>query len=84
MSQAWLSEEQFERLWPLLPTKVRGVGRVDDWRVSGNIHVVSWASVSAASLVGQHGGVWAEMVEQHIGDLAVARLSCRQVEPDRS
>ena len=36
----WLSEEQFARLQPLLPTKVRGVPRVDDRRViSGLIHV---------------------------------------------
>ena len=37
----WLSEEQFARLQPLLPTKVRGVPRVDDRRViSGIIHVL--------------------------------------------
>lgn len=36
-----LSEEQFERLRPLLANKVRGVARVDDRRViSGIIHVV--------------------------------------------
>ena len=29
----WLSEEQFARLQPLLPDKVRGVPRVDDRRV---------------------------------------------------
>lgn len=41
MSEFWLSEEQFERLRPLLPDKVRGVARVDDRRViSGIIHVV--------------------------------------------
>ncbi len=41
MSEYWLSEEQFERLRPLLPNKVRGVARVDDRRViSGIIHVV--------------------------------------------
>ena len=41
MSEFWLSEEQFERLHPLLPNKVRGVARVDDRRViSGIIHVV--------------------------------------------
>ncbi len=41
MSEFWLSEEQFERLRPLLPSKVRGVARVDDRRViSGIIHVV--------------------------------------------
>ena len=37
----WLAEEQFARLQPLLPQKVRGVPRVDDWRViSGIIHVL--------------------------------------------
>ncbi len=37
----WLSEEQFMRLQPLLPHKVRGVPRVDDRRViSGILHVL--------------------------------------------
>lgn len=37
----WLSEEQFTRLQPLLPHKVRGVPRVDDRRViSGILHVL--------------------------------------------
>ncbi len=41
MSEYWLSEEQFERLRPLLPNKVRGVPRADDRRViSGIIHVM--------------------------------------------
>lgn len=41
MSEFWLSEEQFARLNPLLPDKVRGVARVDDRRViSGIIHVL--------------------------------------------
>ena len=40
-SEFWLSTEQFERLRPLLPNKVRGVGRGDDlWVISGIIHVV--------------------------------------------
>ena len=40
-SQFWLSKEQFARLQPLLPHKVRGVPRVDDRRViSGIIHVL--------------------------------------------
>ena len=35
----WLSDDQFARLKPLLPNKVRGVPRVDDRRViSGIIH----------------------------------------------
>lgn len=37
----WLSEAQCARLRPLLPAKVRGVPRVDDWRgISGIIHVI--------------------------------------------
>lgn len=37
----WLSEDQFARLEPLLPTDTRGVARVDDRRViSGIIHVL--------------------------------------------
>lgn len=37
----WLSEVQFSRLEPLLPTDTRGVPRVDDRRViSGIIHVL--------------------------------------------
>jgi transposase len=37
----WLSEEQFARLAPLLPTDTRGVARVDDRRViSGIVHVL--------------------------------------------
>lgn len=37
----WLTEAQFERLAPLLPTDTRGKPRVDDRRViSGIIHVL--------------------------------------------
>ena len=37
----WLSEEQFARLRPLLPSDTRGIPRVDDRRViSGIIHVL--------------------------------------------
>ena len=37
----WLTEEQFARLAPLLPTDTRGVARVDDRRViSGIVHVL--------------------------------------------
>ena len=40
-NQFWLSEAQFARLQPLLPTDTRGVPRVDDRRViSGIIHVL--------------------------------------------
>jgi transposase len=38
---SWLSEEQFARLVPMLPTDTRGVARVDGRRViSGIIHVL--------------------------------------------
>jgi len=36
----WLSDEQWERIKPHLPTDVRGVERADDRRVSGIIHVL--------------------------------------------
>ena len=37
----WLSEEQWARIEPHLPTDVRGVERVDDRRViSGIVHVL--------------------------------------------
>lgn len=37
----WLSQEQFARLQPLLPSDTRGVPRVDDRRViSGIVHVL--------------------------------------------
>jgi transposase len=37
----WLSEKQFSRLAPLLPTDTRGKPRVDDLRViSGIVHVL--------------------------------------------
>ena len=37
----WLTDKQFARLQPLLPTKSRGVPRVDERRViSGIIHVI--------------------------------------------
>ena len=37
----WLSDEQWERMEPQLPTDVRGVERVDDRRViSGIVHVL--------------------------------------------
>ena len=48
----WLSQEQFEKIKPLLPDKVRGVPRVDDRRVlSSIIHVIKrgllWADCPA-------------------------------------
>jgi len=37
----WLSDEQWQRIEPLLPTDVRGKDRVDDRRViSGILHVL--------------------------------------------
>ena len=40
-SPFWLTEAQFERIAPHLPTNTRGVARVDDRRViSGIIHVL--------------------------------------------
>ena len=37
----WLSDEQWSRIKPHLPTDVRGVERVDDRRViSGIVHVL--------------------------------------------
>ena len=37
----WLSDEQWARIWPHLPSDVRGVVRVDDRRViSGIVHVL--------------------------------------------
>ena len=45
----WLSDKQFRRLAPLLPTDTRGVARVDDRRViSGIVHVL------------KSGGRWAD------------------------
>src|SRR5215217_3262925 len=49
----WLSDRQFARLWPLLPTDTRGVARVDDRRViSGIIQVLRsggrWVDAPAA------------------------------------
>ena len=53
----WLSDEQLQRLAPLLPTDTRGVPRVDDRRViSGIVHVLKsgcrWAD--APSIYGPH------------------------------
>ncbi len=48
-SYFWLSDEQFARLEPLLPTDTRGKPRVDDCRViSGIVHVL------------KSGGRWAD------------------------
>ncbi len=36
----WLTDDQFARLEPHLPTGTRGRARVDDWRVIGGMHVL--------------------------------------------
>ena len=74
--QFWLSEAQFARLRPLLPTDTRGVPRVDDRRViSGIVHVLQsgcrWRDVPAGygpskTLYNRFGrwarkGVWARV-----------------------
>lgn len=53
----WLTDQQFERLEPFLPTDTHGVARVDDWRViSGIVQVLQsgcrWKD--AASDYGPH------------------------------
>jgi len=53
MDQFWLSDEQFAKLAPHLPTNTRGKPRVDDRRViSGIIHVLKsgarWVDAPAA------------------------------------
>jgi len=50
MDRFWLTDEQFEKIAPYLPTDTRGKERVDDRRViSGIIHVLKsggrWADV---------------------------------------
>jgi len=52
-SYFWLTDDQFRRLEPLLPTDTRGVPRVDDHRViSGIVHVLRsgcrWSDAPAA------------------------------------
>ena len=51
----WLSERQFSRLVPLLPTDTRGKPRVDDLRViSGIVHVLKFGGrwVDAPAIYG--------------------------------
>ena len=44
----WLSDEQWARIEPHLPTDVRGVERADDRRViSGIVHVLKAAAAGA-------------------------------------
>lgn len=53
----WLTEDQFARLEPLLPTDTRGKPRVDDRRVIGGIvHVLKSGGrwVDAPSIYGPH------------------------------
>jgi hypothetical protein len=50
----WLSDEQWKRIEPFLPTDVRGVERVDDRRViSGIVQMLK-----SVSLVRLPGGLW--------------------------
>ncbi len=50
-SYFWLSDEQFARLEPLLPTDTRGKPRVDDRRViSGIVHVLKSGGRRAVAL----------------------------------
>ncbi len=51
----WLSDEEFCRLQPFLPTDTRGVARVDDRRViSGIVHVLKTGGrwIDAPSIYG--------------------------------
>jgi transposase len=53
----WLTEDQFSRLAPLLPTDTRGKPRVDDRRViSGIVHVLKSGSrwIDAPDVYGPH------------------------------
>ena len=53
----WLSDEQWGRIEPHLPTDVRGIERADDRRViSGIVHVLK-SGGAVAELVGIEGGV---------------------------
>jgi len=53
----WLTEDQFNRLAPLLPSDTRGKPRVDDRRViSGIVHVLKSGSrwIDAPDVYGPH------------------------------
>lgn len=48
MNQFWLTDEQFSKIAPHLPTDTRGKARVDDRRViSGIIHVLKLAAAGS-------------------------------------
>jgi len=48
----WLSDEQWVRIEPHLPTDVRGVERLDDRRViSGIVHVLKSGAIVRPNLV---------------------------------
>ena len=51
----WLSEEQFNKIKPLLPNKPRGVPRVDDRRV---ISGIIFCLQTRLSLVGCARRIW--------------------------
>jgi len=51
----WLTDDQFARIKPHLPTDTRGKARVDDRRViSGIIHVLNGRWIDAPSVYGPH------------------------------
>ena len=59
----WLSDEQWARIEPHLPTDVRGVERVDDRRViSGSVHVKAHRS-AAGGKGGRKSRLWAVRAE---------------------
>jgi hypothetical protein len=66
----WLSDEQWKRIEPFLPTDVRGVERVDDRRVtSGIVQVLK----KRLSLVRLPGGLWCAVLAQGLTNKEIAR-----------
>ena len=57
----WLSDQQFRRLQPFLPTDTRGVARVDDRRViSGIVHVQKTGGPSRRRVACLPGSGWVD------------------------
>ena len=80
----WLSEEQFGRLAPLLPTDTRGVVRVDDRRViSGIVHVLKsgcrWSD--APELYGPHKTLYS--LDPHHRHVAASSVAQRRPFPGK-
>ena len=84
----WLSDEQWERIEPHLPTDVRGVERADDRRViSGIVHVLKsgcrWCDCPpeygprprsiTASCAGRERGIWENLFRKLAGTWTVDR-----------